>query len=120
MGSVIERILAVGRGGRANKQYTAGAESRNRSFDGWAPKQEFGSQEKDHSNYACIEFTMVLRGDNGDLLPLEELQADPVLNQVNWGTQRGGIEFTEDQAAQLELLWRTYLSSVGKAELRRS
>jgi hypothetical protein len=66
----------------------------------------------DHSNYFDIDFTMVLRGEEGDILPLEELQADPVLKEVNWGSQRGGVEFTEDQAHRLEVSWREFLQSV--------
>jgi hypothetical protein len=73
----------------------------------------------DHSNYCDIDFTMVLHGEAGDILPLEDLQSDPVLKEVHWGSQRGGVEFTDDQAAQLEVLWREFLESAGKAELPR-
>lgn len=37
----------------------------------------------DHSNYFDIEFTMVLRGEEGDILALEDLLADPILKNVN-------------------------------------
>jgi hypothetical protein len=73
-----------------------------------------------HSNYIKIDFTMVLRGEGEDVLPLEDLQADPVLKEVNWGSRRGGVEFTDDQAARLEVLWRGFLKFAGKPELSRS
>lgn len=73
----------------------------------------------DHSNYLNIDFTMVLSGEEGDILPLEDLLDDPILKEVNWGTQRGGIEFTDDQAARLEVVWREFLESAGKPELLR-
>jgi hypothetical protein len=73
----------------------------------------------DHSKYLDIDFTMVLRGEEGDILPLEVLLADPLLKEVNWGSQRGGVEFTDDQAARLEVLWREFLESAGKPELLR-
>ncbi len=73
----------------------------------------------DHSNYCDIDFTMVLRGEEEDVLPLDNLQTDPVLKEVHWGSQRGGVEFTEDQAARLEVMWREFLESAGKQELPR-
>src|SRR5947207_3206755 len=76
-----------------------------------ASEPEPTNDPDDHSNYCDIHFTMVLRGEEGDILPLQDLQADPVLKEVNWGSQRGGIEFTDDQAARLEVLWRELLES---------
>jgi hypothetical protein len=80
---------------------------------------EATNESDDHSKYCDIDFTMVLRGEEGAILPLENMQADPVLKEVNWGSQRGGIEFTDDQAARLEVLWREYLESAGTTEVPR-
>jgi hypothetical protein len=80
---------------------------------------ESSDDPNDHSNYFDIDFTMVLHGEEGDILPLEDLLDDPILKEVNWGTQRGGIKFTDDQAARLEVVWRNYLESKGKPELLR-
>ena len=71
----------------------------------------------DHSNYCGITFTMVLRGEGADILPLEDLLRNQELNYVNWSSQRGGIQFTDEQAEELERLWRAYLGKTGKVEL---
>jgi hypothetical protein len=70
-----------------------------------------------HSNYCDIIFTMVLRGEEQDILPVKDLQDDAILTEVNWGSQCGGVVFTDDQAAQLEILWREFLNLAGKEEL---
>lgn len=82
-----------------------------------ASEPEPTNDPDDHANYCGVNFTMVLRGEEGDILPVEVLQADPVLEEVNWGPRRGGIELTPDQAARLEDMWSEFLAGVGKTEL---
>jgi hypothetical protein len=71
----------------------------------------------DHSNYCEIDFTMVLDADQSAALPLESLQDDPVLRQVNWKTQCGGMELSYEAATQLESLWLNALEAFGEVEL---
>lgn len=71
----------------------------------------------DHSLYCDIVFTAVLDTSRGHLLSLEELRHAPLLVNIPWGIPSGGREFSTAEAGQLEALWHSLLSRLGRAEV---